>query len=53
VSCVAGDQTTSIDEAGVTRVSTVDAFGRLTAVTETGIGATTSYGYDVLGNLTG
>jgi len=43
--------TTSIDEGGVSRTSCTDALGRLKSVTENGIGATTTYGYDSLDNL--
>ena len=51
-SCVDGNQTQTLDEAGVSRTNTVDALGRLTQVVETGIAATTGYTYDVQGNLT-
>jgi len=44
--------TTNTDEAGVSRTSCTDGLGRMTGVTENGIGATTTYGYDVLDNLT-
>jgi RHS repeat-associated protein len=44
--------TTSADEAGVSRTSCADGLGRFTSVVENGIGATTTYGYDALDNLT-
>jgi YD repeat-containing protein len=45
-------QTTTVtDQAGVQRMNTVDGLGRLLQVAENGISATTSYGYDTLGNL--
>ena len=44
--------TTSVDEAGVSRTSYADGLGRLIQVTENGIGANTTYTYDALDNLT-
>jgi RHS repeat-associated protein len=41
------------DEAGVSRTSITDGLGRLGQVTENGIGATTTYSYDALDDLTG
>lgn len=44
--------TTSIDESGVSRTTAVDGLGRMSQVAEAGIPTATTYGYDVLGNLT-
>lgn len=48
-----GGCTTVTDEAGKNRESCTDGLGRLTSVIENpgGLGYTTTYGYDVLGNL--
>jgi RHS repeat-associated protein len=43
---------TTTDEAGVSRTNCTDGLGRLTSVAENGTGATTTYGYDALDNLT-
>jgi YD repeat-containing protein len=47
-----GACTTTADEAGVTKNSCIDGFGRLRTVNEPAIGATTTYAYDNLNNLT-
>jgi len=53
VTCSSGNTVTVTDESGVGRTNTFDGLGRLTQVVENGIGATTTYSYDVQGNLTG
>jgi RHS repeat-associated protein len=45
--------TTNADEAGISRTTTVDGLGRITAVTENGNGKTVTYSYDALNDLTG
>ena len=49
----AGATTQVVDEAMVSRTTTVDGLGRAKSVSEDGIGAVTSYAYDALGNLIG
>jgi RHS repeat-associated protein len=48
----AANTATVTDQASVSRVNETDALGRLTKVTESNIGVITTYGYDVLDNLT-
>jgi RHS repeat-associated protein len=43
---------TATDEASVSTTRSTDGLGRLVSVVENGIGATTTYGYDVLDDLT-
>ncbi len=43
--------TTTVDPAGVSKTTTVDALGRLIQVQESGISQTTTYAYDVADNL--
>jgi RHS repeat-associated protein len=47
-----GNTTTTIDEAGAKRVTTVDALGRVTQIAEGTAAYVTAYTYDALGNLT-